>query len=141
MLDDVTVQAILTLLRTTTLSQRAIATKVGVNRETVHRIAAGKRFDAAEHRRALAAERPRRVSRAVRCLGCGGLIELVPCQLCRLRRTLRRRRFLEAEVRFHGKDSRLLGVDLKHVHLRRYLALRNAKIRRYRRSLTQKPLF
>ena len=82
------------LLASTTLSRREIARRVGVNRETVNRIAHDDRFDAAAHQRAAAALEPRKLAEAIRCLGCGALIIVVPCPLCEVRRMIRQHRLL-----------------------------------------------
>ncbi len=80
------------LLSESELSQRAIAARMGVARDTVRAVASGRR--SLEPRTADQNRTPRRYySKPVivpqRCAGCGGLVH-IPCRLCRIREYQRR---------------------------------------------------
>ncbi|MCG8449814.1 MAG: hypothetical protein MI725_09580 [Pirellulales bacterium] len=92
-------------------------------------IANGKRFDHATHKRQKRAAEPQAVSQAVRCRGCGARIVVLPCQLCQLRRLVKKH---EAPRRLHNPATNPFdfGINLEGTHLERYLAVRAAKIRR-----------
>lgn len=80
------------LLSETDLSQRAIAARLGVARDTVRAIASGRR--SLEPRPAGRDRTPRRyyvkpVTVPQRCPECGGLVHM-PCRLCRVREYQRR---------------------------------------------------
>ncbi len=86
------------LLAAGDLSQRKIARRLGVSRGTVHAIARRKR-SACSSRRRPACSSGRDVPSdefiapaglPQRCPGCGGMVRM-PCLLCRLRATDRRR--------------------------------------------------
>jgi hypothetical protein len=130
MLSEETVKLICKLLEDKSLSQRAIARKLGVNRETVHRIATGKRFDASAYRSQKAEEQPQVLVQPKRCSDCGGLIKVIPCQLCKLRRRVREGRVGAPWSRWGAGLSVHLGINLNSVHSKRYLAVRCEKIRR-----------
>lgn len=129
MLTDEMVAEINQLLKSTTISQRAIARRLGINRETVNRIANGARFDPSAHRRAKEALEPRDIE-PIRCHGCGSKITVIPCLTCKLRKMDRQgraaRRFAESWQ--NGMHS--LGVDLLPPDRERYEAIRAQKIRR-----------
>ena len=92
MIAEKVVAEIRRLLRSGSVSQRAIARRVGVSRGTVGAIALGRRGDRETFSREdddspadyAPAGPPRR------CPGCGGLV-FMPCLLCRLRATSPRR--------------------------------------------------
>jgi hypothetical protein len=74
-------------------SQREVAQLTGVCRNTINRIAAGKRANRASRRETELSSLPRTL--AARCQSCGGMV-YPPCKLCRVRarmasRTNRRR--------------------------------------------------
>lgn len=69
MLSEVTVSEIQSLLSEATLSQREIARKLGVNRQTVNWIARGKRAPA--HEKAKRQVSVRELSKPIRCSACG----------------------------------------------------------------------
>jgi DNA-binding XRE family transcriptional regulator len=72
------------LLREATLSQRAIALKVGVSRGTVNAIACGRRPDYDEKHRLRAGNLISTKSLPRRCPMCGALVYM-PCLACRVR--------------------------------------------------------
>lgn len=92
MLSIATILEVRRLLAAGNLSQRAIATQVGVSRGMVALIANGRRH---LHPHEPHSKSPLRRSRAgtTRCPGCGGLVHL-PCLLCRARERQRRHRLV-----------------------------------------------
>lgn len=76
------VQEVKRLLFVEGLSQRSVATRVGVSRGTVHAIARGKRT---ERLHAFTDdELPWHAAPPRRCPNCGGMVYM-PCLLCRVR--------------------------------------------------------
>jgi hypothetical protein len=128
MLADETVQMVKQLLASTMLSQREIARRVGVNRETVNRIAHEARFDAAEHKRAAAAAEPNQLVEPIRCHGCGGLIIVTPCPLCKVRKMIRQQTLLHRFVM--SERAADLRLRLLPPHIFRYQVLCAQKIQR-----------
>jgi len=84
MIHDSVVQEVKRLLFVEGLSQRAISSKVGVSRGTVHAIARGKRPDRLRAFREDEAPVGWQGDAPRRCPGCGGLVYM-PCLLCRVR--------------------------------------------------------
>jgi len=130
MLAEETVRTIERLLNTSELSQREIARRMQVNRETVNRIANGKRFDVDAYRREKAAQVPRRIPESIRCHCCGHRIFLIPCQTCQLLRKAKHQRVKRLVFTNHGHAISPLAVDLKSKQKKRYLAIRARKTRR-----------
>jgi hypothetical protein len=84
MIATTVVDEIRRLLQQGRLSQRNIASRIGVSRGTVNAIALGKRADhPARWRREDAGFIPP-AGLPVRCPGCGGLVQM-PCLLCYIR--------------------------------------------------------
>jgi len=84
------VKEIRQMLAEGSLSQRAIAQRMGVSRGTVCAIAQGKRRDYPPRffQKDMYFVPP--AGRPVRCSGCGGLVQM-PCLACYIRRWRRRR--------------------------------------------------
>jgi hypothetical protein len=90
--------------------QRKIAQLLGISRGTVLAIARRRR----DRLPGQGEEGP-----MVRCAGCGGMITIAPCQLCRARRI--RRHNPRAAVQAGADECRdSLAVDLRREHRRRY---------------------
>lgn len=121
------VRAIEVLLAQGRLSQREIARRVRVNRETVNRIASGQRVDYVRLRRWRTRHEPRQLFSAIRCRMCGAKIRVLPCQRCHLHWLIATGAVKRNRT---GNDTALpLGVELTGDYLRRYLLILAAKIR------------
>ncbi len=128
MLSQDKVRAIEVLLAQGRLSQREIARRVKVNRETVNRIASGQRVDYVRLRRWRTRHEPRQLFSAIRCRMCGAKIRVMPCQRCHLHWLIATGAVKRIRA---GNDTTLpLGVELKEDYFRRYLVILAAKIRR-----------
>ena len=79
------------LLTEERLSQRKVARLTGVSRSTIAAIASDKRPDYELLRRSREADWEEPAGPAVRCPGCGHRVYM-PCQLCRLRERLAKKR-------------------------------------------------
>ena len=130
MLADDTVQTVKHLLATTTLSQREIARRLGINRETVNRIAHDVRFDAAAHERAAAELESEHLVEPMRCQVCGGLVIVRPCQLCKVRKMIRDKTLLRRFVVRESEGVAELGLRVLAPHDCRYRVICARKIAR-----------
>lgn len=114
------------------LSRREIARRVGVNRETVNRIANNERPDYVAVRRFRARRQPRHLTSPIRCPGCGFKVAITPCQICHLRQLGG-----TGEVRhafYWEAASQSYEVELTGEYLERYLEIFAEKIRRGKSS-------
>jgi hypothetical protein len=84
MIATTVVDEIRRLLRESGLSQRKIASRIGVSRGTVNAIALGGRPEAPAHWRHQDERFVPPTGTAVRCPGCGGKVQM-PCLLCYIR--------------------------------------------------------
>ena len=82
MLAPSVVEEVRRLLAEDTLSHRKIAQRTGVNRGTIGAIAAGKRPDYQQLRRARRGDPLEPAGPPERCPGCGGMV-YQPCRFCR----------------------------------------------------------
>jgi hypothetical protein len=126
MLAPTTVRRIEELLAVGDLSQRQIATLVGVDRETVGRIARGIRPDYHAKRRAKAGEF-QCVDNPERCGRCGKLSHFVPYYACWLEGKFCAQE--EEHLECTSDQVSPVGVELKPDQQRRYLQILNFKIR------------
>ena len=101
MLAVVKIREVERLLAEGKLSQRKIATAIGVSRATVSAVALGQRpnYEAIELARA-SAKQPR--GPLARCAGCGGMVYM-PCRLCRVR-TMKQQE--QEALRMHRRRKR-----------------------------------
>jgi transcriptional regulator with XRE-family HTH domain len=99
------------------LSQRQIAIRAGVSRQTVAAIADGSRpyYDALRRQQQLRAAEDDLTAPVERCTGCGGRTHM-PCRLCRLRKM----RAEQHEVRRRHRQQ------LRERELRRLLLIQRA---------------
>ncbi len=129
MISDKDLAKIEGLLKESDLSQRAIARITGINRNTVNRIAQGKRPDF----KTLRKDRKRKHHKEVqfrkgkpgRCKECGAMV-CMPCLLCSIRKKNVDWQcgILDACVHY---DIKPLGVELAGEERRRYEQLREEK--------------
>ena len=129
MISDKDLAKIEGFLRESNLSQRAIARLTGINRNTVNRIAQGKRPNfqtlQKDRKRKLQNEVQYRRGKPRRCKECGGMV-CMPCHLCAIRKkTLKGQKgILAACVRYQIEP---LGIELDGEERRRYKQLREEK--------------
>lgn len=86
---------VLWLLRKTNLSRAAIARKVGIDPKTVNKIIMAGKPRARVGVASTEALTPQGVT-AYRCLGCGYLVKLSPCLICRTEEEKAQKRLLTA---------------------------------------------
>ena len=117
------------LLQEGNFSQRAIARLTGINRNTVNRIAQGKRPDFNAIRKVQKCSSRRSVrpqsGNPRRCGNCGGLVYM-PCRLCAIRKFVTKSRE-DSQVDEIWHRSELLGVELAGKERERYEQIRTVK--------------
>lgn len=113
------------LLALGTISQRKVATRVGISRGSVGNIFHGRRRDAPDPGEL----NPDEVVfyPATRCTGCGGKIHITPCRLCKARAVL------AAAQRRPGqndpRNDRSLNLNLSPTEQARYATIHERKKR------------
>ncbi len=118
MLTQTVVAEIRRLLAEDQLSHRKIARLTGVCRGTIGAIAAGRRPDYQQLRRARQGDPLEPAGPPERCPGCGGMV-YHPCRFCRARSLAARSR-KPATGRHQEPPGELLALQLKDEHRRRY---------------------
>jgi transcriptional regulator with XRE-family HTH domain len=115
------------LLAEGVLSQRRISELTGISRGSVRAIASGKRPDYEALRQPADDEWDEPTGPAVRCPGCGGMV-CMPCQLCRVRKTLAK------NSRPKSPDRTIQGVEPLDLNLRPEHRARFEEVRAWRRE-------
>lgn len=109
------------------LSQRRIARRLGISRNTVGAIAGGQRPDHDSLRRGGEEVPPAESSGPPqRCPGCGGLVYL-PCRLCQVRSATARSTKSSGQPRFVPPEEPL-ELSLNREHRRRYEQVRAGRL-------------
>ncbi|MBN2022490.1 MAG: helix-turn-helix transcriptional regulator [Pirellulales bacterium] len=126
MLSQGVIDRIRQLLAEDTLSQRRIAALLKVSRGTVAAVSNGRRRDPKPN---LPDEDDALVPRGPigRCPQCGGWVRM-PCQLCRARRRIARRR-LHQRLHLAPCLAEPIRLELRGEHLRRYQAIHARRVR------------
>jgi transcriptional regulator with XRE-family HTH domain len=121
MIEENTVAEIRRLLAEGSLSQRKIAGLTHVSRGTVSAIASGRR---PQYDGPTGDDWAEPTGPPVRCPDCGGMVYL-PCQLCRVRKLIAKRRRTPQDRTGQRKDAfEPIDLDLRPDHRARYEEVR-----------------